>query len=580
MHSSLKRISHVLSVGWVLLLTGWIVWYPPDAVLALTFTVVNTNDAGAGSLRQAILDANANTGQDTVVFEIPTSDPGYDASTGTWVITPQTPLPCLTDYAGTIIDGATQATFAGDTNVWGPEIVLKGDQLGGAASLICTDANANHVLGMVLRDAPGPAVNVTSLSSGNIIKDNYIGTGAYGVTAAPNEEGIHIHNGSKNNVIAHNVIAGNEHDGIVLLGDETKIRRNTVGLVAAGSVVLPNGWDGIAVYDGDMNVIGGTEGFRNIVAGNGLNGIRVDAATQTEISYNIIGLDSGGTEDQGNGDHGVLIENGGQGTTIYRNIIAGNDKSGVLIQDAGSDYNYVHDNLIGTGFREDILIGNGHHGVGIYDGPYRTYVGDRIWEPDGNVIVGSGWSGVVVVNGCEGTVIGLNAIGTNQAGAASMGNASYGVHVFESWDTEIVHNHIAYNGAAQIRAGVRIEGPSALRNTISQNSIHDNSGLGIELANGGNGGIASPTITQADCWQIEGQACAGCTVEIFSDDAFEGRRYEGTAPAHSTLNYFAYNGNLWGPNVTATVTDDQGNTSGFGGVGNVCFHNLLPVVVR
>jgi hypothetical protein len=33
---------------------------------AATFTVTNTNDSGAGSLRQAILDANAAAGEDTI----------------------------------------------------------------------------------------------------------------------------------------------------------------------------------------------------------------------------------------------------------------------------------------------------------------------------------------------------------------------------------------------------------------------------------------------------------------------------------------------------------------------------------
>src|SRR5438477_10239894 len=37
---------------------------------AMTFTVVNTNDSGAGSLRQAILDANANPGTNLITFSI------------------------------------------------------------------------------------------------------------------------------------------------------------------------------------------------------------------------------------------------------------------------------------------------------------------------------------------------------------------------------------------------------------------------------------------------------------------------------------------------------------------------------
>ena len=40
---------------------------------AATFTVININDSGAGSLRQAILDANANPGPDTIDFAIPGS---------------------------------------------------------------------------------------------------------------------------------------------------------------------------------------------------------------------------------------------------------------------------------------------------------------------------------------------------------------------------------------------------------------------------------------------------------------------------------------------------------------------------
>src|SRR5262249_22285258 len=39
-----------------------------DRVVPSTFTVVNLNDGGPGSLRQAVLDANALTGADTIAF--------------------------------------------------------------------------------------------------------------------------------------------------------------------------------------------------------------------------------------------------------------------------------------------------------------------------------------------------------------------------------------------------------------------------------------------------------------------------------------------------------------------------------
>jgi CSLREA domain-containing protein len=50
---------------------------------AANITVTNTNDALAGSLRQAIQDANPD---DSIAFNIPTSDPGYDALTKVYTI--------------------------------------------------------------------------------------------------------------------------------------------------------------------------------------------------------------------------------------------------------------------------------------------------------------------------------------------------------------------------------------------------------------------------------------------------------------------------------------------------------------
>src|SRR5262245_34685828 len=66
--------------------------------LPAVFTVVNTNDAGPGSLRQVILDSNAAPGADTIAFNIP----GTDVHT----ILPQSVLPRLTGPV--IIDGYTQ----------------------------------------------------------------------------------------------------------------------------------------------------------------------------------------------------------------------------------------------------------------------------------------------------------------------------------------------------------------------------------------------------------------------------------------------------------------------------------------
>ncbi|HEU5249882.1 MAG TPA: hypothetical protein VFW15_07830, partial [Thermoanaerobaculia bacterium] len=64
----------------------------PKGAAAATFVVVNTSDSGAGSLRQAILDANAAPGADLIGFSIP--------GPGVHTISPLSSLPALTDDAG------------------------------------------------------------------------------------------------------------------------------------------------------------------------------------------------------------------------------------------------------------------------------------------------------------------------------------------------------------------------------------------------------------------------------------------------------------------------------------------------
>ena len=75
-----------------------------DRSMLLTFTVINTNDSGGGSLRQAILDANdtiLSPGLDTIAFNIP--------GAGVKTIAPSFPgLPPITDPV--TIDGYTQGS--------------------------------------------------------------------------------------------------------------------------------------------------------------------------------------------------------------------------------------------------------------------------------------------------------------------------------------------------------------------------------------------------------------------------------------------------------------------------------------
>src|SRR4029079_18065897 len=69
------------------------------------FTVTNVNDSGAGSLRQAILDANSTVAKDDIVFAM--------AGSVTHLIAAQTPLPTVT--GAVTVDGFTQAGSRANT---------------------------------------------------------------------------------------------------------------------------------------------------------------------------------------------------------------------------------------------------------------------------------------------------------------------------------------------------------------------------------------------------------------------------------------------------------------------------------
>ncbi len=88
-----RRPGRRLSPAFVLLFTAL-----TSGAFATTFTVTNTDDSGAGSLRQAILDANANPGADVIAFSI--------VGSGVHTITPADELPTIADAV--TIDGYTQ----------------------------------------------------------------------------------------------------------------------------------------------------------------------------------------------------------------------------------------------------------------------------------------------------------------------------------------------------------------------------------------------------------------------------------------------------------------------------------------
>src|SRR5687768_16479783 len=131
---------------------------------AATYTVLTTNDAGLGSFRQAIHDANNNPGFDTIQFLILGLPP--------YTIAPSSALPIITDAV--FIDGASQPTYSGR-----PLIQLTGRAAGTNVDGLVIIAGLSRVRGLSVTRFDGHGILLQS-SGGNLIAGNYLGLDATG----------------------------------------------------------------------------------------------------------------------------------------------------------------------------------------------------------------------------------------------------------------------------------------------------------------------------------------------------------------------------------------------------------------
>jgi hypothetical protein len=332
------------------------------AAPASTFVVTSTADSGLGSLRRAILDANAHPGADSVVFNIPGS--------GVHTITPFTALPTISDAV--TIDGSTQPGFTGS-----PIIELDGSGAGANVDGLRITAGSSVVSGLVINRFSSDGMELSG-NGGNIVKGCFIGTDATGSLDLGNAfRGLNI--ASSNNTIggttaaARNVISGNNNTGIFMTAGTTGnlVQGNFIGTNAAGTRAIGNG-TGVATEGQSANssshTIGGTAtGARNIISGNNGPGISIGGTLSGSlVQGNFIGTDVTGSVAVGNVSDGVLINFGSANNTIggttaaARNLISGNGGNGVR-----SDYhpNTVQGNFIGTQANGVSPLGNGLNGV-------------------------------------------------------------------------------------------------------------------------------------------------------------------------------------------------------------------------
>ncbi len=376
-----------------------------DRILLSALTVSNLNDSGSGSLRQAILNANAQHGADTINFTV----------AGTIVLA--SALPNVTDTVN--IDGTSAPGFAGTpvvgvnfNNLAGPNFTAK--------------ASGSELQSLALVDASGNGVTLNSVHQ-MLIVGNFVGVETDGATAAANHgSGIELINSSGNTIGGtapqdRNIISANLQQGILVSGSSSNvIMNNYIGTNATGTAALGNGFNGVLITGSSskQNLIGGEETGGNdptkasssgrpqgnLISGNGGYGVLINGgATQNQLSGNFIGTDRLGQcrsrqrarrrrhrqEASNNSLLGCTIQTD---PFVFYNVISGNGGNGLSV--TNSNNTTIQANFFGMGANNDTAVGNALNGVVVEGTSSHTVMGGPI--PLGNVDAANGQNGIVV----------------------------------------------------------------------------------------------------------------------------------------------------------------------------------------
>lgn len=324
-------------------------------------------DDGTGNctLRAAIEVANNNAGNDTIQFNIPTSDPGFDSSTGRWTINLGTALPDLSSNVAingpgedklTVQRSATAGQF-GIFNVTAAVVTLSGitirngNYIGAGAGVLSNNGANLTINNCTLRDnvaasnATGGAIyhgngGMVSVNNCKLIHNSAAGGGA-----------IESVSGTGQLSISNSTIDGNTATfpmggtgGGIYIGSGTAIITNST--INNNAAVFAGG--GITVAGGSLVTDNSTLTGNQAPSGGGIwNG-----ATLTVANSTISGNTASGATDGGGG----VLSNAGP-ATIVGSIIAANSAPGVNPPDVGGVFISGGFNLIGrsdgsTGFNQ------------------------------------------------------------------------------------------------------------------------------------------------------------------------------------------------------------------------------------
>ena len=547
--------------------------------------VVNTNNAGQGSLRQFILNSNELNNTNLDQEDNPTGgvsfpkNPEWETSifmiagTGIHSISPTTALGNITDekthLTGYTQSGSIQGTIAART--------ITIDLDGNTTSFDGVNIFADEVTvsGLAVHGFRYGISSTNTSSETTFIWGNYVGTETDGTTTETNvSNGIYLNqvsnsfigtNGDNINDANEGNLASDSYGGINIRGTSgVLVAGNYIGTDKNGTADLGNRYLGIHVRDAaGENIIGFDDSainstaahFRNLSSGNGTDGIRLTNSSNQIISGNYLGTDISSTGSIRNGGYGVqyvgTCDNNLIGTNANgdddekeRNIISGGNSGFRTGSGNIGINNVIAGNYFGTDATGNTANPNENPAISVNSGQTGFRIGtngDGVNdEVEGNVISGNDDDGIRVAGGVN-TLIAGNKIGVGADGTTVLGNSKRGIFITSTTNNTIigytptmvntneleVGNFIKNNN----ETGIGLAG-SGLNNRISRNQISENDGLGIDLGYDGvtendNGDGDSGTNNLLNFPVFEAANLAGNNLTI-----------SGFAPAGSVIEFF------------------------------------------
>jgi hypothetical protein len=353
----------------------------PLAPFATTIIVTSTTDPTTSdsttcstapcTLRRAVIQARGATKPVLISFNIPTSDPGYNATLNIWKIqflgVSSAANAALRYLNGEItIDGTTQP---GGRST-GPKIILVGSGTGGNSGIKIGETatqNTNTLRGLGFQNF---STHVTINSDGNTIENNWFGLSDNGTlpylrNSDPQDgsgsSGVALSDGVDNNIIQNNTFLAFDGVAAALRGEDTLFQNNFIGTNSSGLVTGKQTASGLLCSTVDWLGGGGIsmDGPRHIVQGNTIAGLRQeifisssqpDAITvqstcdDCQIKQNKIGLDAENHE-IGVCGQGIDISNT-ERVKLLDNTLVETFHAAIFINGAMSDANTLQRNIV------------------------------------------------------------------------------------------------------------------------------------------------------------------------------------------------------------------------------------------